>query len=332
MFHRLPESFARCNLWAIRVSEGARIMAGRVFITGGSGFVGSAIIEELLGRGYAVNALVNRHDLPAADRVRLFRGGLFDASTLREGMQGCDAIIHLVAIIMERPSREITFERINLQGTRNVVDAARDTGVRRYVQMSALGARPAAVSQYHKTKFQAEEYLRASGLDWTIFRPSIIHGPGGEFMQMVAGWARMRKLPFLFMPYFGRGLFGTGGAGRLQPIYVKDVARAFVDALEGPRTICEIYPIAGPDVINWPQLHEISSRAIVGRKRLILPMPVWVAKLQTFLIPQAVLGFNRDQVTMSQEENTCDLSKFRQHFGWEPQPFEPTLQQYADQL
>ena len=116
--------------------------------------------------------------------------------------------------------------------------------------MSALGSRPDAVATYHRTKFEAESYVRASGLDWTIFRPSLIHGPRGEFMTMEAGWARGRRAPFLFMPYFGGGLLGRRDGGLVQPVYVRDVARAFADALENPATIGEVYLIGGPDAMS----------------------------------------------------------------------------------
>src|SRR5688572_23445796 len=216
-------------------------MPGRVFVTGGSGFVGSHVIDELLGRGYGVNALVHGRELRAG-RARSVKGDLFDATALDDGIRGCDAVIHLVGIIFENRSKGVTFERVHNEGTRSVVDATLRNGVRRYVHMSALGTRADAVSAYHQTKFKAEQYVRSSGLDWTIFRPSMIHGPGGELMQMEADWARRRKPPFLFMPYFGAGATGRGGAGMLQPVYVKDVARAFVDALEKPQTVGEIYP------------------------------------------------------------------------------------------
>ena len=104
------------------------------------------------------------------------RGGLFEAAALDEGMRGCDAVVHLVGIIRERPSRGVTFGAVHLEGTRRVVDAAARNGVRRYVHMSALGTRPDAASDYHRTKYEAEEYVRAGGSDWTIFRPSLIHG------------------------------------------------------------------------------------------------------------------------------------------------------------
>ena len=308
-------------------------MAGKVFVTGGSGFVGSAVIDELLGRGYTVNALVNRREVKDRDdRVRSIKGGLFDAKALDDGMAGVAAVIHLVGIIMERRLRGITFERIHFQGTQSVVDAAVRNGVRRYVHMSALGVRPDAVSHYHKTKYRAEQYVRASGLDWTIFRPSLIHGPGGEFMQMEARWARGTAPPFLFMPYFGAGVFGRGGAGRLQPVHIADVARAFVDAIEKPNTTGEVYPIAGPEQVTWPELHHTCAGAIVGHQRRVAALPAWYAKALTRVVPQALLPFNRDQVIMSQEENTCDLSKFRADFGWEPRPFRAALAEYAKQL
>jgi uncharacterized protein YbjT (DUF2867 family) len=307
-------------------------MAGwRVFVTGGSGFVGSAVLDELLSRGYQVKALVNRRKLDRSD-VQLIEGGLFNDKALDEGMRGCDAVIHLVGIIMQRPSKGITFERMHIQGTRHVVDAAKRNGVKRYVHMSALGTRRDAVSDYHRTKFRAEEYVRASALDWTIFRPSFIHGPRGEFMQMEAKWARRKAPPFLFMPYFGAGAFGRGGAGDLQPVYVDDVARAFVDALEKPNTIGEIYPLGGPDVVTWPRMHHIVSEAIVGKKRWAVAIPAWYAKAIARVVPAPILPFNRDQVIMSQEENTCDLSKFVADFGWTPRPFAETVRGYATEL
>src|SRR5438105_3831955 len=122
--------------------------------------------------------------------------------------------------------------------------------------------------------------------------------------------ARRKGLPFLFVPDFGCGVLGTRGGGRLQPVYVGDVARAFVDALEKPQTVGEIYPIGGSGVVTWPQMHRMAAEAIVGKRRAVMPIPAWYAKLLTRVMPAWMLPFNRDQVIMSQEENTCDLTKF----------------------
>ena len=113
---------------------------------------------------------------------------------------------------------------------------------------------------------------------------------------------------------------------------MNDVARAFVDALEQRKTIGEVYPIAGPDEITWPQLHETIARAIIHHKRWIMPMPVWVARILSAIFPSSLLGFNRDQLTMSQEDNTTDITKFTDHFNWRPQPFDATLHEYATHL
>jgi uncharacterized protein YbjT (DUF2867 family) len=307
-------------------------MPGRIFVTGASGFVGAAIVKELRARSFTVNALVNRRELPAMDGVRSIKGDLFDSAALAREMDGCQAVIHLVGIIMERPARGMTFNRIHFEGTKAVVDAATRAGVRRFVQMSALGVRPDAASHYHQSKFLAEEYVRGSGLEWTIFRPSLIHGPEGEFMRMEAKWARRKAPPFLFMPYFGAGALGLGGAGKLQPIFVEDVARAFVDSLENAKTIGEVYPIGGTERVTWPQLHHLAAEKIVGHRRWVMAIPAWKAKLITHLVPGALLPFNWDQVVMSQEENTCDLGKFRAAFGWDVRGFAETLGGYAARM
>jgi NADH dehydrogenase len=115
----------------------------------------------------------------------------------------------------------------------------------------------------------------------------------------------------------------------LQPVFVGDVARAFVDALEKRRTIGEVYPLGGPDQVTWPQLHHTISQAIVGRKRWVMAIPVWYAKMLAAIGIGQLAGFNRDQIIMSQEDNTCDLSKFEQDFEWKPRAFEESLKEYA---
>jgi nucleoside-diphosphate-sugar epimerase len=233
---------------------------------------------------------------------------------------------------MERQAKGVTFEHVHVGGTKAVVDAAKRAGVRRYVHMSALGTRPNAVSPYHRTKWEAEEYVRNSGLDWTILRPSMIHGPRGEFMRMEAAWARKRKLPFLFMPYFGSGVLGLGKGGKIQPVYVGDVARAFVDAVEKPNTVGQTYDLGGPEQTDWPAMHKMVARVLTGKHRLTLPIPAWYAKALTRVVPARLLPFNRAQVVMSQEDNVGDVRKFRDDFGWYPKRFEETLRAYKGEL
>jgi NADH dehydrogenase len=308
-------------------------MGARVFVTGASGFVGSAVVRELAGRSFAVNALLRGKKLPEiGGDIREIRGDLSDAAALDEGLRDCAVVIHLVGIIMENPAKGVTFQSVHVEGTRSTLDATRRAGIKRYIHMSALGTRAGARSVYHQTKWEAEELVRASGLDWTIIRPSMIHGPGGEFMNMEAKWARKRSAPFLFMPYFGAGLLGLGGAGRLQPVYVKDVARAFVDAIGNAKTIRKTYELGGAEQLTWPRMHKAIARAVVGKNRATMAIPAWYAKAIAAVLPRAMLPFNRDQVIMSQEDNTCDLTEFTRDFGWEPVGFESALGEYAKSL
>jgi NADH dehydrogenase len=246
-------------------------------------------------------------------------------------MAGCTAVIHLVGIIMEKPSKGITFERIHFEGTRAVVDAAKRNGIGRFIHMSALGTRPNAASQYHQTKWKAEECVRASGIDWTIFRPGLIHGPGG-LMEMEAKWAHKSAPPFVAMPYFGKGALGLGGSGLLQPVYVDDVARAFVEAIDRPQSIRKTYDLAGPDRLNWPQFHHVSSLELIGKQRMTAPLPAWIAKLLASAGLGPLLDFNRDQVIMSQEDNVGDPTPFEADFGWKLRPFRESLREYASGL
>ena len=124
-------------------------------------------------------------------------------------------------------------------------------------------------------------------------------------------------MPFIGMPYFGAGILGRGRASKIQPIFVDDVARAFVDVLQKPATIGRTYAIGGAEQITWPQMHRVAAETIVGRRRMVLAIPQWYAMLLTRIIPRRLLPFNRDQVLMSAEDNDVDLSEFVRDFGWE---------------
>jgi len=305
-------------------------MPKSIFITGGSGFVGSAVISELSRRGYSVRALVNNKPIDRSD-VTSIRGDFFDPHSLDNAMRDCDAAIHLVGIIREDPARGQTFERIHYQASVNVIDAAQRNGVKRFIHMSALGARKESQSEYASTKARAEEVLSNSALDYTILRPSVIHGPRGEFMRMLAGWAMGKALPFVFMPYFGAGLLGQHSA-LLQPIFVDDCARAFVDAIDMPSLMNRSLELVGPDRFTWPQMYNIVSPMIRGYRKPTLGIPRWYAGLLTRVVPARLLPFNKSQIVMAGENSVAEVSEMTRHFDWSPQSFETTVRAYAEQL
>ncbi len=319
------------------VSQTARLPV-RVLVTGATGFVGRAVVRELVARGYVAVCLVrDLRKLEAQtgelrqDRWEGIGGELFDDEALGEAARGADAAIHLVGIIAEQPLKRQTFERINAEGTQRVVEACQEAGVRRLVHMSALGTRPGAACRYHQTKWTAEECVRSSGLDWTIFRPSVIHGPDGEFMRLMRRLACAPYMPLI--PYFG------DGQGRIQPVSVRDVARCFVGALSLPATIGQAFPLGGPEAITWKELYRICREKIPDAKawKPVVGQPVPVAKLlaMTFMklpILPRYMRFNVDQVQMSQEDSVCDVGPVEEMFGIQLRDFRRELGEYAARI
>ena len=289
-------------------------MSKRVLVTGASGFVGKAVVRELLARGWEVRALVNRKAVEFAG-VTSFSGGLFDPESLAKATEGCSAVVHLVGIIEEKGVA--TFHRVHVDGTAAVIAAAKAAGVSRFVHMSALGASATSEATYHKTKAAAEALVRASGLCYTIFRPGLILGREGEFAQMMIGWAKGTKLPFVVMPYFAPGIMGWGRPALVQPVDVRDVAWAFAESLDRPAARWESIDLAGRQTLNWPQMYakvggEVAWRVYGSQARGSKPalaVPHWYALTLTRLVPRALLPFNRDQVLMSKMDVTANLSR-----------------------
>jgi uncharacterized protein YbjT (DUF2867 family) len=284
----------------------------KIFVTGGTGFVGSEVLRQLLGAGHAVRALVrpgSEGKLAGQDRVELHPGDATEAASLAGALAGCDAVIHLVGIIREFPARGITFERLHVGATGNLLAAARQQGVGRYLQMSANGAGPTATTGYHRSKWQAEEAVRASGLDWTIFRPSLIFGKGGEFVTMLADL--IRKLPLV--PVIGDGQY------RLQPVAATDVAQSFVRALKMPETVGQTYHLGGGESYSYDEILDLTGLAI-GRGHVAKAhQPLFMVKPMIRLMEHSShFPITSDQLEMLLQGNVCDSTAWASTFSIQP--------------
>ena len=300
-----------------------------VLVTGSTGFVGRYVLRELHRAGHEIFFLSRRGHSAAYYAIEkefsgnIRSGDILDPPALPEACAGMDAIIHLVGIISEVGGQ--TFENVHTHGTENLVRSAKQSGVKRFVHMSALGARPNAVARYHQSKWKAEEIVRQSGLNWTIFGPSIIYGPGDGFVNLFA--KIIRRSPIV--PIIG------SGESKFQPIAVENVAKAFVGALKEPRSVGQTYALAGPEVYTLNQIVDQIS-ATLHRNRLKLHLPMAVARVQAALL-EFLFGkllrkappLNRVQVLMLQEDNVGDGTAANELFALEHGTFRAGIERYV---
>jgi NADH dehydrogenase len=237
-------------------------------------------------------------------------------------MVDIDAVIHLVGIIA--PTRTWTFERVHVGITGALCRAAREAGVRRFLHMSALGTRPGALTAYHRTKWAAEEIVRQSGLDFTMFRPSIIYGPADQFVNRFVQISRWSPV----LPVMG------SGRGRLQPVAVEEVAHCFVSSLSEPASIGQTYDLCGPRAYSLDELLDIIL-SVTRRRRFKLRVPGAVAGVmakaaelvcERFLNRPAPL--TTGQLVMLEELNTGDPRPASARFGYEPLDFREGIARY----
>lgn len=295
----------------------------KVLLIGGSGFVGGWIANRLSEHGVQVSIPTRRRDrtkqLILLPTVAMVDADVHDEKALVALMQGVDAVINLVGILHDRDTRGPYgkgFAAAHVDLPRKIVAAMQQAGVRRLLHMSALRAAADAPSAYLRSKAAGEALvLAANNLDVTVFRPSVIFGPGDSFLNTFASLLR-------FFPILPLG----GTSARFQPVYVGDVAAAFADALERQASIGQIYELCGPKVYSLRQMVEYTG-GLIGCRRPLLALSDSLARLQAAvlsILPNPPIS--ADNLKSMQLDSVTDGQ--RNYPGWQPLALEAVAPSY----
>ena len=303
----------------------------KVTIFGGSGYVGSYLIDELLEKGHHPVLLIrpeSRYKVNHRQHCTLIDGDIADPEAVHAAVSGADAVIYNIGILREFPAQHVTYQALHFEGARRAMDAAEDAGVRRFLLMSANGVK-ADGTGYQRTKYEAEQHLKTTSLQWTIFRPSVLFGDPRGRMEFATQLYRDIVCSPLPAPLFYDGLLPVNaGMFRMSPVHVKDVATVFVKALNMPETTGQIYELCGPQALSWKDILQMIAAA-AGTSKRTLPAPAILLKVLAAALDQyAFFPITRDQLTMLMEGNTCGGQDAFQTFGLEPAPFDTTRLSY----
>ena len=293
-----------------------------ILITGATGFVGPHVVHALRAEGRDLRALV-RDD---ADAGRLHAWGcetvvgeMTDAASLRRAVEGCDTVVHLVAILTGKPR---DFELVMSQGTRDLVAAARDAGVRRFVLMSALGTdeRTKDLVPYYGAKWEMETAVKESGLEHVIFRPSFVFGREGGALAQFRRIAKLAPVTPIVGP----------GTQRIQPIWVEDVAAYFAAAMDKPEAANRTFELGGPDVVTWNEFWT-RLKASIGTRRPSVHLPFGLMRAQALVLERLPKPpVTRDQLTMLQAgDNVVTNTDAVDTFGLPLVPLDEQLRRAA---
>jgi len=275
----------------------------KVLVTGGTGFVGRHLCETLHERGHDVTALGRSPDegvLP--DGVETVVGDVTAYDSIVDAFAGQDAVVQLVALspLFEPKGGNDRHFEVHLGGTENCVAAAEEHDVDRFLQMSALGADPEGSTAYIRSKGDAEAAVRTSNLDWTIIRPSVVFGEGGEFVSFT------KRLKGMFAPKLPIYPLPGGGKTRFQPIWVGDLVPILADALADEAHAGETYELGGPEVLTLRQITNMVYDAEGKSVSIVsVPMPLAGVGLKTMgALPGFPMG--GDQYRSLQFDNTIE--------------------------
>ena len=297
----------------------------KIALFGGTGFVGGYLVNALLAAGHEPSVLIrpgSENKLANRDKCCVTAGDISSDNAIETTLDGCDAFIYNIGILKAFPKKGVTFEKLHFDGVRRVANMAQELNVRRALLMSANGVKSPG-TPYQDTKFRAEEFVKQSGLEWTIFRPSVIFGDSNGLQEITNQlYCELVKPPIPAIA-FHTGWSPKGNGVVMSPVHIQDVADAFIGSLSDADTIGKTYVLGGPDVLTWEEMVQRVATA-VGRRKWMLPMPVGLMRFGATLFDWLpFFPATRDQLTMLAEGNVADSADLETLINRAPTAFVP---------
>ena len=283
-----------------------------ILVTGPTGYVGRRIVPAFTSRGHSLRCLVHnpsRARSLADQGVETVQGEVLNPDSLRPALEGVDVVVHLVAIIREKG--EYTLERVNHQGTRNILQATKEAGVKRFIHASTIGVSDDSSIPYLYSRWLGEQEVVQSGIPFTILRFSLGFGEGDEFFNVLA--ALVKALPIV--PVVG------DGRSKFQPIAVEEVAECFARAYEDDSTIGSTIEIGGPEHLTYEEIIDLISDTLNIRiAKVHVPVPLMrpLVKVMDVLMPHPPV--TSQQLKMLKIDNITNLDSVERNFGFKPTP------------
>jgi uncharacterized protein YbjT (DUF2867 family) len=289
-----------------------------VLVAGATGYLAHRVVPRLLASGRVVRALVRGGEgraarVPHLQGAEIAGGDLGDGAALARAVLGVDAVVHLVGIIREQG--KATFQKVHVDGTRALVGAARAAGVRRFLYVSAIGARADAPTAYWRSKAEAEAIVRGGGMEWLVLRPSIVFAPEGEFFKVLR---QLTAIPLV--PVLGKG------TSRMAPIRADDLADLVAAAFGRPAVWNRVHEVSGPEAMTFNALLVRAARAR-GRAAFLVHVPLALARPLVALVAKVLPNppITPDQLAMLSEDSVADPATVREAFGISVRSIDPIL-------
>ena len=282
----------------------------KILVCGGSGFVGSGIVKQLIQDGHSVRVLTRKHKQPTSSNIDFIQGNLFDASSLEQAMKDCDVVINAAQFDnapFENYAKGLTYEKVDAQGKENIVAAAIKMNIPRILYISGAGTSEEKKEPWFTAKVRAEKAVKSSPMKWTIFRPSWIYGPGDKSLNRMIPMIRYSPIVWIL----GKGY-------KIQPVYIDDVAKVVSMSVGNPKTIGQIYQLGGPQILTMKEILQIVA-GVLHKKRIYILVPKFLAgivfsilgKIPGVPLTKAALDF----ITMDISISEIELKKVENDFS-----------------